>query len=301
MDRKVRPAQHHPSPQPCPPVSPPGVVGCSSWRPGPQQLHSAPHCSPSHTAPTWADIARGGNLSSSHYEAPATPTADAIALYKPFVSMGLQARFSIRSSAGYVEPSAMRHHSTQRRQRNHSKPATRVASAQTEPFVNTPPPHLHRRASTTLLAQATSPTAQLPAKKTRKRRCKVELLTGSDDDFNLSLCITPPTLQATTSSRSPCSPMLTPSPQHPLPQQSWLSPATLPLESTAFTPPHTAPSALGPPPLSPDNLAPDLQPLAPYLQPPTSDPQSSAPDLHPPAPDPQSSTPDIHTAFCSQQ
>jgi hypothetical protein len=87
--------------------------------------------------------------------------------------------------------------------------------------------------------------------------------------------------------------MLTPSPQHPLPQQPWLSPATPPLESTAFTPPHTAPSALGPPPPLPDDLAPDLQPLAPDLQPPTSDPQSSAHDLHPPAPDLQSSSPDL--------
>jgi hypothetical protein len=151
MDRKVCPAQHHPSPHrgvegsrrdstdqvtpthPCPPASLPGVVGRSSRRAGPQQLHSAPHCSPSRTAPTWADIARWGNLSSTHQEAPATPTADAIALYKRFVSMGLQAIFSIRGSAGYeevnlfchfLEPSAVRHHSTQRHQcrRNRQQP-----------------------------------------------------------------------------------------------------------------------------------------------------------------------------------
>jgi hypothetical protein len=86
MERKVRPAKHHPfphrgversrrnstdqvnPPQPCPPASPSGVVGRPTQQAGPQQLHTPPHWTPLRTAPTWADIARGGDP--THQEAP---------------------------------------------------------------------------------------------------------------------------------------------------------------------------------------------------------------------------------------
>jgi hypothetical protein len=99
MEHEERPAQHHPSPhrgvegswrasvdkathpQPCPPASPSGVVGRSSWRAGTQQLYSPPLRAPSRTVPTWASVARGENL--TQQEAPATSTSpsEAIALY----------------------------------------------------------------------------------------------------------------------------------------------------------------------------------------------------------------------------
>jgi hypothetical protein len=202
MEREERPTQHHPSPhrgveglrhtssdQPCPPASPSGVAGWSSQRAGLQQVHSPLHCSPSRTAPTWADIVRGED--STQQEAPAASPDDAIALYKQYVALGYQACFSVKSSAGYQEvslfcrfpvlpaarclsshPHTNRRRQRQRnRQRNRSKPATRSTSAQTEPLTSTQPPRPHCPASPSPPAQAFSPIAPPPAKRTRKRRC----------------------------------------------------------------------------------------------------------------------------------
>jgi hypothetical protein len=239
MDHEVRPAQLHPSPhrgvegsrrvcteqvvytQPCPPASPSGVAGRLSRRVGSQQLNTPPPCTPSHTAPSWADVARGEIHTSTHQEAPAASIADAIALYKRYVSIGLQARFSVRSNASYEEiclscrfpePPATRsrnpirhRHCRRNRHRNRGKPDTCTVSAQTEPFVCATPPRLDRRASPSPQEQATSaapqpaqsssPSTPPPAKKTRKRRCKVELLRTTGDDATQSLCISPPTSQ----------------------------------------------------------------------------------------------------------
>jgi hypothetical protein len=122
----VRPAQHHPSPhqgvegsrcactdqepnpQPCPPASPSGVVGRSSRLAGSQQIHSPPCCSPrSCTASNWADVVRGVDF--THQEAPAASSADVIALYKRYAALGYQARFSVKSGAGYKEVSLSCH------------------------------------------------------------------------------------------------------------------------------------------------------------------------------------------------
>jgi hypothetical protein len=60
------------------------------------------------TVPTWASVARGGNLTQQDFtqqEAPAvaaTPS-DAIALYKRYVAMGYRACFSIKNITGYEE------------------------------------------------------------------------------------------------------------------------------------------------------------------------------------------------------
>ncbi len=142
--------------------------------------------------------------------------------------MGLQARFSIRNTAGYEEinlscrfpelPAARSHpprrrHRKRNRQRDRDKPTLRSISAQTEPLVHTTPPHHRRHVSPSPLAQAAltspppekspSPSAPPPAKKTRKRRCELELLRSCDDDLSQSLLISPPILQPIPSARSP--------------------------------------------------------------------------------------------------
>jgi hypothetical protein len=129
--------------QPCPPASPSGVVGWSSRRAGSQQLNTPPPCNPSHNVPTWADIARGGNFTSTPQEAPAASTADAIALYKRYVSMGLQARISVKHNAGYEEiclscrfpePSAARQqHATRHRQRQQHQSISTVSTIPVAP------------------------------------------------------------------------------------------------------------------------------------------------------------------------
>jgi hypothetical protein len=79
-----------------------GMLGRNSWT----RPLLAP--TPPRTVPTWASVARGGNLTQQDFtqqEAPAvaaTPS-DAIALYKRYVVMGYQARFSIKNNAGYEE------------------------------------------------------------------------------------------------------------------------------------------------------------------------------------------------------
>jgi hypothetical protein len=181
-------AQHHPSPnqglkgsrrnstdqltppQPSHPPFPSRVVGRSSQRARSQLLHSPHHCTHSRTAPTWADIVRGENF--TQQEASAASPAETIALYKRYIAMGFQWRFSVNSSASYKEVSlfcrflvllAASYHSTQplpnrrhqrrrHHQRNRGKPATCSASVQTEWFASTPPPCLHRPASPPPLA-----------------------------------------------------------------------------------------------------------------------------------------------------
>jgi hypothetical protein len=282
MDREVRPAQPHPSQhrgvdgsrrvcteqvvytQPCPPASPSGVAGRLSRRVGWQQLNTPPPCTPSHTAPSWADVARGEIYISTYQEAPTLSIADAIALFKRYVSIGLQARFSVRSNAGeeiclscrFPEPPATRsrnptrhRHRRRNRHRNRGKLDTRTVSAQTEPSVCTTPPRLDRRASPSPQEQATSavpppaqsssPSAPPPAKKTCKRRCEVELLRTTDDDATQSLCISPPTSQPDTRTRSP-SPSPTPCSPMPLLPLTPRSPSTPPSsEPLAPTPPQT--------------------------------------------------------------
>ncbi len=121
MESEECPAQQHPSPhrgvegprhassdqgtlsQPCPPASPSGVAGWSSGRAGSQQVHSLLHCSLSRTAPTWADIVRRDDF--TQQEAHAASPDNAVALYKRYVALGYQARFSVKSSAGYQEVS----------------------------------------------------------------------------------------------------------------------------------------------------------------------------------------------------
>ncbi len=160
-----------------------GVEGWSSRQARPQQLHLTPHCTLSRTALTWAEIARGGN--STHQEAPTTSPADAITLYKRYVTMGFQARFSIKSNAGYEDitlfcclpvssvasnkPSQPPRSCRCQRQRNHprnrDKPATCTTSAQTEPLASMSPSRLLCTASPPPLGQTSSPTAPPPAKK----------------------------------------------------------------------------------------------------------------------------------------
>jgi hypothetical protein len=174
MDSEERLAQHHPSPhcgvegswracldqvtspQPSPPASPSGVAGWSRRLAGPQQHSDLPHPStPSRTAPTWDDIARGGTPNTTHQEAPAASPADTIALYKRYTSMGLRARFSIRNTAGYEEinltcrfpelPAARshpprRHHRKRNRQRDRDKPTLRqLALKQSRSFIQRRP------------------------------------------------------------------------------------------------------------------------------------------------------------------
>jgi hypothetical protein len=292
-------------PQPCTPASPSRVVGWSSRQAGSQQLHTPPPCTPSRAAPTWADIARGGNNNPTHQEAPSASPADAITLYKQYVSMGLQARFSLKYNAGYEEihlfcrfpkPSVARHqHPARHRQRrrnhhcNRGKPATCSTSAQTEPLICTPPARLQRHASPSHLDRAASSTAPPPAKfpcpsvpppakKTRKRRCELELLRANEVDSNLPLTITPPTLQLIPRMRLllPSSPApLSPTPL--LPKTPRPLPVEPPFEPLASTPPNAVPSPPRPTPASPE----------------TSSPESTAPD--PPAlilqPPPPSATP----------
>jgi hypothetical protein len=263
--------------QPCPPASPSGVPGRLSRRVGLQQLNTPPPCTPSHTAPSWADVARWEIYTSTYQEAPAASIADAIALYKRYVSIGLQARFSVRSYACYeeiclscrfLEPPATRsrnptwhRHRRRNRHRNRGKPDTRTVSAQTEPSVCATPPRLDRRASPSPLEQATStapppaqsssPSAPPPAKKTRKRRCEVQLLQTTDDDATQSLCISPPTFQPDTCTRSP-SPSPRPRSPMPLLPLTAQSPSTPPSSKPlAPTPPQATSSSSRPAPPSP--------------------------------------------------
>jgi hypothetical protein len=52
-------------------------------------------------------MARGGNYNSTHQEAPAASPDDAITLYKQYVSIGLQAQFSLKHNAGYEETTSL--------------------------------------------------------------------------------------------------------------------------------------------------------------------------------------------------
>jgi hypothetical protein len=195
-------------PQPCTPASPSRVAGWSSRRAGSQQLHMPPPAPPRVLRLPGQTSLEGGTTTPPT-EAPTASPADAITLYKQFVSMGLQARFSLKYNAGYEEihlfcrfpePSVARHqhpapHRHRRRNyhRNRGKLATHSTSAETEPFVCTPPPCLQRRESPSPLDRAASSTAPLPAKspspsapppakKTRKRRCELEPLRANKDD-----------------------------------------------------------------------------------------------------------------------
>jgi hypothetical protein len=203
-----------------------------------------------------------------------------MALYKWFVAAGLQARLSVKNTAGGEEivlfcrfpgPSAASTvssrslHSRRRAgRRNRYKPATCSTGAQTEPVSNTPPIRQHCTAPPSTPVQPSSPTAPPPVKRTCKRRCELDLLRGTEDDPNRSLPISPPSLQPITSARpptprlpSPCS-LMPPSPQPP-----WSPPDALLPELLATTPPHTASSLPGPKPPSspsPDSLATGPQP-----------------------------------------
>ncbi len=266
--------------QPCPPTSPSGVAGRSSRRAGSQQVHSPLQCSPSRTAPTWADIVRGDDF--TQQKAPAALPDDAIALYKRYVALDYQARFSVKSSAGYQEVSLFccfpvlpaasclsSHPHTNRRcqcrrncHRNHRKAATHTISAQTKPPASTRlPPRPHRPASPSPPAQACSPTAPPPAKRTQKRRCELELLREDSNSQNQYLPITPPTIQPR--SPPPRSPSPSSLPSSPPPSSSsslqfspphlpWFPLAALPLESTTpSSPPPSPPSSPSSPPSSP--------------------------------------------------
>ncbi len=171
--------------------------------------------------PTWAEIARVGN--STDQEAPATSPADAITLYKRYIAMGFQVRFLTKSNGGYEDitlfcrfpvssvasnkPSQPPH--SRRRQhrrncpRNRGKPATCTTSAQTKPLASTSPSRLLCTASPPPLGQTSSPTAPPPEKKTRKRRCELELLRDDDNDHDQTMPISPPSSHPTPPPRSP--------------------------------------------------------------------------------------------------
>jgi hypothetical protein len=209
-------AQHHPSPHrgvegsqrasagqattphPRPPASPLGVVGRSSWRGSTQLFTSSPPPAPSRAAPTWADIARGATC--TQREAPSITPADIIAIYQRCAAAGVQTRFSVKNLAGFEEvcltcrfidtatPCAHPAHPARRRlrqrRRHRGKPASSSTSTQTEPIIATPTSRPHRPTSPTSPPRTTSPTAPPPAKKTRKRRCELELLRDHVDDQN---------------------------------------------------------------------------------------------------------------------
>jgi hypothetical protein len=206
------PAQHHPSPhrgvegsrsavvgkvtppQPRPPASPSGVAGWSSRRARTQQLNSPPLRAPSsRTVPTWASVARGGNL--TQQEAPPQlqhlPTLSAsTSVMSLWVSeRAFPSRIKLDPSATSSPPT--RPLPTRRRQRrqNRSKPATCTSSTQTEASTYMSPPRTHPPTSPPTSVHALSPSVLPPAKKTRKRRCELELLREMEDDTNRTLPI----------------------------------------------------------------------------------------------------------------
>jgi hypothetical protein len=178
--------------------------------------------------------------------------------------MGPQAHFSIKSNTEYEEvsivcrfpaPSAAsnppaRPIPTRRRQHRHNcrqirgRPATHLASMQTEPLDRTPP-RPHQPASPPPPVQTESPTAPPPAKKMQKRRCELELLRYNDDALDSPLFISPPTIQTTPPSPSPVIPSSPSSLQPSTPQPLCYTPppgrAPLTATPTSSTPPSPPP------------------------------------------------------------
>jgi hypothetical protein len=59
--------------------------------------------SPSHTAPNWESVARGGNTESTLPASSSITPADVITLYKQCVASGLLAHFTVQNCASYEE------------------------------------------------------------------------------------------------------------------------------------------------------------------------------------------------------
>ncbi len=182
---------------PCPPVSPSRVIGRSSWQAGTQQLISPRHPSPSHTAPTWASVTRGGITARTRQAPSSTTPADVITLYRQCVAFGLLACFNVRNWAGYEEvnfcfrfpvssnssapasPSRCRWH-----RGNHHTVATSFVDILTSPLewpdedrlLPPPQPPAPPSHPTAPSSPVWTPSLTVPPslKKARKRRCELE-------------------------------------------------------------------------------------------------------------------------------
>jgi hypothetical protein len=204
------------TPQPCPPASPSAVVGRLSQGAGTQQLPLHQHCSPSctaplgpallegvtarggtttqrwpsvcsplHTASYWASVARGETGANMQREASSVTPADAIALYRQCVALGIQARFTVKN-------------------------IDRYETACLPPLLPSPPRPQPTPTAPQFPTKTPSPTAPQPFKKPRKRRCELELLRDGEHDLDQSLPISPPAVSLTP---SPPPPSPTPPPQ----------------------------------------------------------------------------------------
>jgi hypothetical protein len=277
-------AVNPPRPQPSPSS---GVVGRLARPAGCQLTHNPPRPPTSLVSPTstWASVVRGGTCASVDGPAcptpqPAVSTADFSALYKHCLASGLKARLVFNHAAGLqvvtvscslpttttipttAGKRCRRCRHRQRRGRaaivgavSDRSPSTATAAPAAETTAGdnacTPTPEVAPPTPPSL-QQSTSPLPSPeiitpPAKRTRRRRNKVELLCGSGDESEFLLSPLPCTPLPPSSSLSSPSRSQKSSPASPSSTASPPSTASLPVSPHVLLYLEPVPLASGPP------------------------------------------------------